>query len=513
MSGLSGIVSSDQNQQSSQAQKDQGRYFSSSSVYGSKFADAAVNPFEMAEDELPADSAYRFVHDELALDGNPFLNLASFVTTYMEPQAEKLMLENLNKNFIDFEEYPATAEIESRCVNMLARLFNAPIKDNNSGEAVGVSTIGSSEAVMLAVLAAKRRWQHKRRAEGKSTEHPNIVMSSAVQVVWEKAARYLEVEEKYQNVTETRFVLDPKQTVDAVDENTILICAILGSTYTGHYEDVEEIDRLLGEKNKKEGLDVGIHVDAASGGFVAPFVKPDLKWDFRLPNVISINASGHKYGLAYPGVGWALWRSKEYLPEDILFTINYLGSPQVSFTLNFSKSAVQVIAQYYQFLRLGKNGYRAIMQNLTDDADYFANTIEATGRFTILSERSGKGLPLVAFKLKEKTHYDEFDIASHLRSHGGWIVPAYTMAPSANNMKLLRVVFREDFTRHRVDLLVRDLNMVLETLDKTPKEVVQHMTETQKQGRHARKGRDGKKVHSHDKHSLQGKTGKTHGVC
>lgn len=423
------------------------------------------------------------------------------------------MLENLSKNFIDVEEYPACGEIETRCVNMIARLFNAPL-DTPESEAVGVSTIGSSEAIILAVLAAKRKWKNKRKAEGKSTENPNLVMNAAVQVCWEKAARYLEVEERYWFCKPGQYVLDPKEAAELVDENTILVCAILGTTYTGQYEDVEALNDELMKKNAATGLDVHIHVDAASGGFVAPFVVPDLKWDFRLPLVCSINVSGHKYGLAYAGVGWALWKNKSFLPEEILFTVNYLGSPQVSFTLNFSKSAVQVIGQYYQLLRLGKSGYRAIMSNLTSTSDYLAAEILKIGdgnKFELMSEINGKGLPLVAWRLKEEGKYDEFAIARTLRSRG-WIVPAYTMAPNTDKLKLLRVVVREDFSRDRCETFLRDLKDALKTLDATPKVVLEHQAEavavsTQVKHKHSHKH------HHREQHSLQGTDGKTHAIC
>jgi len=453
------------------------------------------------------------VKDELDLDGRPSLNLASFVTTFMEPEAEQLMMENLSKNFIDVEEYPACGEIEKRCVNMIANLFHAP--SGGDEEALGVSTIGSSEAIILSVLAAKKRWQNMRRAAGKSTERPNLVMSSAVQVCWEKAVRYLDVEEKFVYVTEERFVIDPKETVDLVDENTILVCVIMGTTYTGAYEDVQAVNDLLIEKNKKENLDVHIHVDAASGGFVAPFINPDLQWDFRVPLVCSINTSGHKYGLTYAGVGFALWRSREFLPQEILFTVNYLGSDQISFTLNFSKSAVQVIAQYYTFLRFGKSGYRAVMKNLVATSDYFAEQVLKIGggeKFALLSEINGKGLPLIAWRLKNKEVYDEFEIARHLRSKG-WIVPAYTMAPHANKMKLLRVVCREDFSRDRCDLLLRDLISVVKELDKTPPQVIQHWKKQTENKKSYKKAEAEKAKHPGNAHSLSDKTGKSNAIC
>lgn len=290
------------------------------------------------------------------------------------------MCDAFSKNFIDYEEYPQTAELQNRCVNMIARLYNAP--ETPQGEnAMGTSTVGSSEAIMLSVLAMKKRWANKRKAEGKDYSRPNIVMNSAVQVCWEKAARYFDVEEKWVYCTEDRYVIDPQEAVDLVDENTIGICAILGLTYTGEYEDVKTINDLL-VANK---IDCPIHVDAASGGFVAPFVNPNLKWDFQLEKVVSINVSGHKYGLVYPGVGWVVWRSPEYLPKELIFNINYLGADQASFTLNFSKGASHVIAQYYQMIRLGKRGYRSIMLNLTRTADYLAAQLQALG-FLIMSQ-------------------------------------------------------------------------------------------------------------------------------
>jgi glutamate decarboxylase len=206
-----------------------------------------------------------------------------------EPEVEALMSESFSKNFIDYEEYPQSADIQNRCVSMIGRLFNAPTTGVNAA-AVGTSTVGSSEAIMLAVLAMKKRWKNARIAAGKPADNPNIVMSSAVQVCWEKAARYFEVEEKYVFCTPDRFVIDPEETVKMVDENTIGICVILGTTYTGEYEDAKAVNDLL----IKKGMDTPIHIDAASGGFVAPFVVPDLEWDFRLERVVSINTSGHK---------------------------------------------------------------------------------------------------------------------------------------------------------------------------------------------------------------------------
>jgi glutamate decarboxylase len=493
-------------------------------VYGSRFATQDLPQHTLLEEEMPRDVAYRMIKDELSLDGNPKMNLASFVTTYMEDEAEKLMTEALPKNFIDYEEYPQTAEIHHRCVSMISNLYHAP-----APSAMGTSTIGSSEAIMLAVLAMKRRWLHTNDlvAHPDPTRRPNMVMSSAVQVCWEKAARYLDVDAKFVDCSHDRFVLDPKQAVDLVDNNTIGICLILGTTYTGEYEDVKAVNDLLIER----GIEyVGIHVDAASGGFVAPFVKPGLEWDFRLERVVSINVSGHKYGLVYPGVGWVVWRSPDHLPQDLVFNINYLGADQATFTLNFSKGAAHVIGQYYQLVRLGRHGFRAIMGNLTRTADALATALEQMG-FVILSARGGDGLPLVAFRFGNKndkdvdaegnekallrpSSYDEFALAHQLRSRG-WIVPAYTMAPAANDMKLIRIVVREDLTRGRCDALIRDIKQCLDELNEMREHEIARRVKTMwtRTVSHGSKRNHNHPAYKNETHSLQGTTGKTHAIC
>ncbi|KOS21889.1 Glutamate decarboxylase 4 [Escovopsis weberi] len=462
------------------------------SVYASRFAAQDLPKHEIPDTQMPRDVAYHMIDDHLSLDNNPKLNLASFVTTYMEDEAEKLMAKAFPKNFIDYEEYPQSAEIQTRCVNMIGNLYHAP-----TGTGIGTSCIGSSEAIMLGVLAMKRRWKLRRQAEGKPTENPNIIMSSAVQVCWEKAARYFEIEERYVNCTPERFVIDPREAVALVNENTIGIALILGTTYTGHYEDVEAVNNLLLEQD----LDVGIHVDAASGGFVAPFVMPELVWDFRLEKVVSINVSGHK---------------------DLIFNINYLGAEQSSFTLNFSKGASQVIGQYYQFIRLGKRGYQSIMSNLTRTADYLTDSLAALG-FVILSERSGRGLPLVAFRFRNAAesgrdrHYDEFALAHTLRSRG-WVVPAYTMAPDTEQMKLLRVVVREDFSKSRCDMLIDDIKLCVALLEKSDAETVKRQAEfirdhVMSTGKARHMKRRATMQYEGESHSLQGKSGKTHAIC
>src|ERR1022692_5191796 len=248
---------------------------------------------ELAADAMPPDVAYQIVHDELMLDGNARMNLATFVSTWMEPQAEKLMAECFDKNMIDKDEYPQTAELELRCVNILSRLWHAPA----AAEATGCSTTGSSEAAMLGGLALKRRWQHKRKAQGKSIDKPNMVMGINVQVCWEKFCNYWDVEMRLVPMEGDRFHLNAEEAVKLCDENTIGVVAILGSTFDGSYEPVKDVCAALDDLQAKTGLDIPVHVDGASGAFVAPFIDPELEWDFRLPRVASINVSGHKYGI------------------------------------------------------------------------------------------------------------------------------------------------------------------------------------------------------------------------
>ncbi|TXG69899.1 hypothetical protein EZV62_004834 [Acer yangbiense] len=414
----------------------------------------------MAENSIPKEAAFQIINDELMLDGNPRLNLASFVTTWMEPECDKLMMASINKNYVDMDEYP------NRCVNIIAHLFNAPLGDSEA--AVGVGTVGSSEAIMLAGLAFKRKWQNKRKEEGKPYDKPNIVTGANVQVCWEKFARYFEVELKEVKLREGYYVMDPEKAVEMVDENTICVAAILGSTLNGEFENVKLLNDLLVKKNQETGWDTPIHVDAASGGFIAPFIYPELEWDFRLPLVKSINVSGHKYGLVYAGVGWVIWRNKEDLPEELIFHINYLGSDQPTFTLNFSKGSSQIIAQYYQLIRLGYEGYRNVMENCRENMIVLKEGLEKTGRFNIVSKEDG--VPLVAFSLNDNSCHNEFEISDMLRRFG-WIVPAYTMPPDAQHVTVLRVVIREDFSRTLAERLVLDIQKVLHELDTLPSRI------------------------------------------
>ncbi|KAE8125912.1 hypothetical protein FH972_020673 [Carpinus fangiana] len=460
------------------------------STFASRYVRTSLPKFKLPEKAIPKEAAYQIINDELLLDGAPRLNLASFVTTWMEPECDQLIMASLNKNYVDMDEYPVTTELQNRCVNMIAHLFNAPFGETET--AVGVGTVGSSEAIMLAGLAFKRKWQARRKLEGKPYDKPNIVTGANVQVCWEKFARYFEVELKEVKLSEGYYVMDPVKAAEMVDENTICVAAILGSTLTGEFENVKLLNELLVKKNKETGWDTPIHVDAASGGFIAPFLHPELEWDFRLPLVKSINVSGHKYGLVYAGVGWVIWRSKEDLPDELVFHINYLGSDQPTFTLNFSKGSSQIIAQYYQFIRLGFEGYKNIMENCIENARMLKEGIEKTGRFDIVSK--DVGVPLVAFSLKDSSKYTVFQISENLRRFG-WIVPAYTMPPNAEHIAVLRVVIREDFSRTLAERLVTDIDRVLKEMDEFSSShvstkatrVTATVDETQDGGKHVQK--------------------------
>jgi glutamate decarboxylase len=415
--------------------------------------------------DVPTDPeiAARVVRADLILDGNARLNLATFVTTWMEPEAGALMADTFEKNMIDKDEYPQTAELELRCINILADLWHA----GSDGQAVGTSTTGSSEAAMLGGMALLWRWRARQRAAGKPIDKPNLVTGINVQVCWEKFCRYWDVEPRLAPMEGDRRHLDGEQAVKLCDENTIGVVAVLGSTFDGSYEPVAEISAALDALQSDRGLDVPMHVDAASGGFVAPFIQPELEWDFRLPRVQSINASGHKYGLVYPGIGWALWRDAEALPEDLVFRVNYLGGNMPTFALNFSRPGSQVVAQYYNFLRLGREGYRAVQQGCQDVARRLSAGIAELGPFELLTD--GSDLPVFAFKLRDDvTNYTVFEVSRALREHG-WQVPAYTLPANLEDVAVLRIVVRNGFDLDMADILLAHLRRAIdEDLSKLP---------------------------------------------
>ncbi|HSO98694.1 MAG TPA: glutamate decarboxylase [Solirubrobacteraceae bacterium] len=408
---------------------------------------------DLCHDELPergagSDVAYDLIANELLLDGSARLNLATFVTTWMPPQAGALMAQTADKNMIDKDEYPQTAEIERRCVNIIGHLWHARGRE----DVTGTSTTGSSEAAMLGGLALKWRWRERMRAAGKPTDRPNLVTGINVQVCWEKFCRYWDVEPRLVPMEGDRLHLGAEEAVALCDENTIGVVTVLGSTFDGSYEPVQEICSALDRLAASGGPDVPVHVDAASGGFVAPFVQPELEWDFRLPRVQSINASGHKYGLVYPGVGWAIWRNREALPSDLVFEVNYLGGSMPTFALNFSRPGSEVIAQYYMLVSLGAAGYRAIQRGSSAVAQHIAREIAGMGPYELLTD--GSDLPVFAFTLKpEVRNYTVFDVSARLREQG-WLVPAYTFPENRQDLSALRVVVRAGMSHDMADLFL-----------------------------------------------------------
>jgi glutamate decarboxylase len=424
--------------------------------------DATIARFKLSDGELPPRLAAQIVSDELMLDGNARLNLATFVTTWMEPEAADLMSLCFDKNIVDKDEYPQSAELERRCINILADLWNS----TSDEQPVGCSTIGSSEAAMLGGLALQRRWRAQRRAAGLSTEAPNLVMGANVQVCWEKFCRYFDVEPRRVPLGPRRRHLTPAEAVDHCDENTIGVVGILGSTFDGSYEPIAEIAAALDDLHAGGGPDVPMHVDAASGGFVAPFLDPDLEWDFRLPRVASINTSGHKYGLVYPGIGWVVWRDASALPDELVFSVSYLGGSEDTFSLNFSRPGAPVIAQYYNFLRLGYDGYRRVQETTRGTARHLAEGIDALGPFELVTR--AEHLPVFAFTVKkEEQRYSVFDVSRCLREHG-WLVPAYAFPPHLEDLEVLRIVVRNGFSGDLADLLLGAVQAAIPELERQP---------------------------------------------
>ncbi|KDR72645.1 hypothetical protein GALMADRAFT_252808 [Galerina marginata CBS 339.88] len=443
---------------------------------------ASAPKYTMPKVGINSKAAYQLLHDETALDGNPLLNLASFVHTWMPEDADKLIMENLNKNIVDLDEYPAASLIHNRCVSMLADLWKAP-KD---GKVIGTATAGSSEAIMLGGLAMKKRWQEARKAAGKDYFHPNVVFGANAQVALEKFARYFDVETRLVPVkAEDGFIMNPHNALPFIDENTIGVIVIMGSTYTGHFEDVKLMSDLLDDLEKRTGLNIPIHVDGASGAFIAPFAHPHLKWSFDVPRVVSINTSGHKFGLVYAGLGWVLWRDEQYLHRDLVFELHYLGSTEYSFTLNFSKPAAPIIAQMFNFLNLGFEGYKKIAYKDLRNSRMLSRALEST-YFTVLSnihiplkdapksghlddpEAYNAGLPVVAFRLseefkKENPNVKQAWIQTMLRTKG-WIVPNYNAPLGAEEVEILRVVVRETLSEDLIERLIVDIIAITESL-------------------------------------------------
>jgi glutamate decarboxylase len=424
----------------------------------------SVAQTQLPKDELPDQISdpkviHQLIYDELFMDGNARQNLATFCTTYIEDEVRNLMDLSINKNMIDKDEYPQTAEIEHRCVNILANLWHSPGKLDT----IGCSTVGSSEAAMLGGLALKWKWRKRRETEGKSTNNPNIVCGP-VQICWHKFARYFDVEIREIPLMPDELGMKPEQLKDYCDENTIGVVATLGSTFTCIYEPVQELAKALDVIEKKTGYDIPIHVDGASGAFIAPFIQKNIKWDFCIPRVKSINASGHKFGMAPLGVGWVIWRTLDDLPEELIFNVDYLGGQMPTFALNFSRPAGQIIAQYYKFLQLGHEGYTAIQNTCADTAQYLGEELGKIDLFDILYDGNG-AIPAVCYALKDEstTGFTLYDLSDRLRMHG-WQIASYPLPSNREILTVQRILIRHGVSRDMIFLLLRDLKKELEIL-------------------------------------------------
>ncbi|WP_092921566.1 MULTISPECIES: glutamate decarboxylase [Romboutsia] len=434
----------------------------STPVFGTIESGSNIPKDVIGKDSIAPNVAYQLIKDELMNEGNARLNLATFCQTYMEPEATKLMAETLEKNAIDKSEYPQTTEMENRCVDMIANLWNAPKEMNY----IGTSTVGSSEACMLGGMAMKFRWRNRAEKAGidVNAKKPNLVVSSGYQVCWEKFCVYWDIEMRTVPMDEEHMSLDIDKVLDYVDDYTIGIAALLGITYTGKFDDIKALDAVVEEYNKTAKVSLPIHVDAASGGMFTPFINPELEWDFRLKNVVSISTSGHKYGLVYPGIGWVIWKDEEYLPKELIFEVSYLGGSMPTMAINFSRSASQVIGQYYNFLRLGFEGYRQIHQRTKEVAMYLSREIEATGLFKIYND--GENLPIVCYRLKNEddVQWTLYDLADRLAMKG-WQIPAYPLPVNLQDTIIQRIVCRADLSYDMAELFIRDLKMAINDLN------------------------------------------------
>ncbi len=432
-------------------------------IYTSPYMREGILLNKMPDISHMPENVYALLKDELLMDGNSKQNLATFCQTWMDEEVHKLMDDCIDKNMIDKDEYPQTAAIEARCVNILADLWHSPAASNT----IGCSTTGSSEAAMLGGLALKWQWRKKRQAAGKDTSKPNLICG-AVQICWHKFARYFDVELREIPLEPGKLTMQPEDVISRIDENTIGVIPTLGITFTCLYEDVKAIADALDKHQKETGIDVPIHVDAASGAFIAPFITPDLLWDFRLPRVKSINASGHKYGLAPLGVGWVVWRDRSDLPEELIFNVNYLGGNMPTFALNFSRPGGQIIAQYYNFLRLGKEGYKRIMETNMSHAQYISQEIKKLDIFELFYDGHG-GLPGASWRIKEGLNpgFSLYDLSDRLRMRG-WQIAAYPLPSNMDNVVIQRVLVRHGFSRDMADLLINDIKRSIEYFEKHP---------------------------------------------
>lgn len=430
-------------------------------MFGSVYTAGVLPTSVVPEVSMAPRDAYQLIHDELFLDGNARQNLATFCQTWSDEEIHKIMDLCISKNMIDKDEYPETAAVEMRCVAMIANLWKADAKETP----IGCSTIGSSEACMLGGLAALWRWRARQKAVGKPTDKPNLVCGP-VQICWHKFCRYWDIEMREVPMEHGRFDMDKDSMLKLVDENTICVVPTFGVTYTGQYEFVEPISDALDEYQKQTGIDIDIHVDGASGGFLAPFCAPEIKFDFRLPRVKSISTSGHKYGLTPLGAGWVIWRDTRFLPKDLQFNVNYLGGSIPNFALNFSRPAGQIIAQYYNLVRLGMNGYREIQMACYETAQYLAEKIAKMGPFSFISTGDPKkDIPAVCWRVADGASlgYTLYDLSDRLRMRG-WQLPAFSLPAHCDDLVVCRLMVRQGFTKNMADLFLQDLQRDMDYL-------------------------------------------------
>ncbi len=446
-------------------------------LYSQDAATHSIPKYRMGDQPNDPKLVRDLLLDELLLDGNAKQNLATFCQTDVDEDIHILMDRCIDKNMIDKDEYPQTAEIENRCVHILADLWHSP----ESKTTIGCSTTGSSEAAMLGGLALKWKWRQKREAAGKPVGKPNII-TGPVQICWHKFARYFDVEIREIPMEHDRLLMTPEEVIKRIDENTIGVVSTFGVTFTLEYENVEQISEALDKYEKETGMDIPIHVDAASGGFIAPFLQPDIKWDFRLPRVKSINGSGHKYGLSPLGCGWVVWREESDLPQELIFRVNYLGGDLPTFALNFSRPGGQIIAQYYNFIRHGREGYRRVQQACLDQGIYIAQEVEKMGIFDLLYD--GKtALPGAAWMLKKGVDpgFTLYDLSDKMRARG-WQIASYSLPPNCQDMVIQRILIRHGFSRDMAKLFITDLKRCINYFKENP---VHHaMAETEAGGYH-----------------------------
>jgi glutamate decarboxylase len=434
-----------------------------SPTFGSRFMTEPLAKERIPETGMPPNTVYHLIRDELLTGANPAMNMATFCTSVMDEECDRLIAESNGVNYIDTEVYRAHLEIQNRCVKMLINLFNAPEPD----KAWGIECIGSSEALFLAMLTHKRNWQEKRKAEGKPYDKPNIVMGNDVHLTWVKSAIFLEIERKMIPLHPGRYTITADEVMKQVDENTVCVVGVLGTSYTFDYDPIKEINDALVKYKHKTKLDIPLHVDGASGAFIAPFLNPEIEWDFRLEQVKTINTSGHKYGLVYPGIGWALWRDEADIPKSLVTETNVLGFVERSFSLNFSRGAGMILAQYYNFLRLGREGYTLLQNAMRENARYLAKGIEAIGNFNIIND--GKYTPSCCCSLKDESKYNAGDLVAALAQHG-WTIPAFTLPADAQSVNCMRMNVREQFSRDMADILLNDIKRAIAKLEEVHSE-------------------------------------------